>query len=361
MFIKSLRLANFRNAELSQADFSGGRVWICGENAQGKTNLLEAAGLLHAARSFRSSKLAPLIRSGAQKAQILARVEGENRAESEILIEISPSKRAVFVNGQEKKTLAEFIGKFPAMAISNADIKLVRGAPAERRKFADILISSVSPEYLAALRGYHAALAQRNSLLKSENADGALFDAFEFEMAKHAETINRTRAEFFDIIGEIAAQKYCALSGGRECAAIKLKPNFPQKNAAEYAAAWKIERPKDRIFKTTLSGAHKDDFSIRISNRDAREFASEGQQRSIALSLKLAEFEIFKGRLSSIPVLLCDDILGELDSLRRAAFWECVDKNAQIIASSTTPPDAGASSSGKWQIISARAGSYFAQ
>lgn len=321
--------------------------------------MLEALALLHAVRSFRTTKLSPLVKNGEKFAQILCKVERENQGESEVLIEITSSKRRILVDGIEQKTLGEFIGKFPVMAVSNDDIKLVRGAPNERRKFADILISSISLAYFNALKNYHNALTQRNKLLKDENSSDDLFEAFEFEMAKNAVLIDSIREQELAKLGDIAAQKYAILSSAKEEALIRLKPDFPYNTQEEYISAWQEERAKDRILKSTSSGPHKDDFSINIANKNAKEFASEGQQRSVALSLKLAEFEVLKNRQASLPVLLCDDILGELDSSRRAAFWECIDKNVQVIATSTTLPESQTTTRKDWKIIHAQNGKYY--
>lgn len=358
MDIESVRLCNFRNSELSEASFGAPSVWIYGSNAQGKTNLLESCALLWALRSFRTSKTANLIKNGAQTAKVLAKLNHETLGKCEVLMEFSNSSKKVFVNNEEQKKLGEFIGKFPIMPVCNDDIKLVRGAPLERRRFIDMLISSMDMRYFNALRGYHASLLSRNVLLKDSNPDEISLGAFEAQMAQNAMVLNEIRACFFERIGEIASRKYGILSGGKEKTAIKLKPNFCAEDVEGYRKLLFESRRRDFALGATSSGPHKDDFLIFVSGKNVRDFASEGQQRSVALSLKLAQFEIMKGGGEVMPVLLCDDILGELDEDRRSAFWSCIDFDAQVIATSTTSAPQN-SSRQNWRLIRAEKGEYF--
>lgn len=358
MDIESVRLCNFRNSELSEAAFGAPSVWIYGSNAQGKTNLLESCALLWALRSFRTSKTANLIRNGAETAQVLARLNHETLGKCEVLMEFSNSARRVFVNDEEQKRLGDFIGKFPIMPVCNDDIKLVRGAPLERRRFVDMLISSMDARYFNALRGYHASLSSRNALLKEQNPDKFSLGAFEAQMAQNAMVLNEIRAVFFEKIGETAGRKYGILSGGKEKTAIKLKPNFCAENIEDYQKLLFESRQRDFALGATSVGPHKDDFLIFVSGKNVRDFASEGQQRSVALSLKLAQFEIMKGGGEVMPVLLCDDILGELDEDRRSAFWSCIDAEAQVIATSTVSAPKNSSRTG-WRLIRAEKGEYF--
>ena len=221
-----------------------------------------------------------------------------------------------------------------------------------------MLISSLSPEYFEALRRYHSSLVQRNALLKLENPDEDLLGAFESQMAENAVAINKMREKYFESIGRIATQKYEILSGGAEKPAIRLKPNAAAETAQEYAALLKSLREKDISLGSTSAGPHKDDFLIFISGKNAREFASEGQQRSVALSLKLAQFEMVKDSGGVLPALLCDDILGELDPSRKAAFWSCIGSDVQVIATSTNPAPQNSARAG-WRIIRAENGQYF--
>lgn len=358
MDIESVRLCNFRNSELSEAAFGAPSVWIYGDNAQGKTNLLESCALLWALRSFRTSRTANLIKNGAETAQVLVKLNHETLGKCEVLMEFSNSARRVFINNEEQKKLGDFIGKFPVMPVCNDDIKLARGAPSERRRFMDMLISSMDLRYFNALRRYHSSLSSRNALLKAQNPDAVSLEAFEMQMAQNAMLLNEIRARFFEKTGEIASKKYEILSGGKEKTAIKLKPNFCAENVEEYRKLLFESRQRDFALGATSAGPHKDDFLIFVGGKNVRDFASEGQQRSVALSLKLAQFEMMKASGEVMPVLLCDDILGELDEGRRLAFWSCIDGGAQVIATSTTSAQKS-SSRADWRLVRAEKGEYF--
>lgn len=359
MRIKMLRLCNFRNIEFAEAkvDFPG--VWIFGRNAQGKTNLLESLGLLGALRSFRTSKLANMIRYGQGMAQVCIELEHEFFGESKVLIEIAQGKTKVSVNDKKYEKLADFIGVFPVVVLSSDDIKLARGAPLERRKFIDMLISSLDMEYFEALKTFHSVLSQRNILLKDENSAPELFDAFELQMAEAASIVSLKREQYLNTLAEIAQEKYALLCEGRELAKLSLKPDVNFKNPGEYLKILQDERKKDAINGSTSSGPHRDDFSFLINQKNIKEFASEGQQRSIVLSLKLGQFDLLKRVRKSTPVLLCDDILNELDEHRRTAFWKTIDSETQVMATSTSPSPNNSPLRSEWKTLSVQDGKFF--
>jgi len=354
--INFVRLRNFRNVAFAEVDLNADSVWICGENAQGKTNLIEAVGMLAALRSFRTSSVEALIAHGQKSAAVLAGVEREGAA-SEVQIDISET-REVLVDG-EKTKYSDFIGRFPALAISSDDIKILRGSPEARRRDADMFVSSVDAEYFFALRRYHAALGHRNALLKSASSDEGFYEPFEREMAIAAETVSKRRAQWLEKLGETASEKYAALAEKNgEGAQLRLKVSCEISSVEDFAQTLAKERTSDIERRSTQRGPHRDDLKISIAGKDAKLYSSEGQQRSAALAIKLAQFEIQKTALKTEPVILCDDILGELDPYRSAAFWECLPASAQIIATST----AGAPTSGSrpnWKVVTAKGGNFF--
>ncbi len=359
MRVKFVRLQNFRNVGFSEADLDAQSVWISGANAQGKTNLLEAAGLLNAFRSFRTSQLNSLIKFGEKQASVLMGVSHEIYGDCEVRMEISSAQKKIFIGGEEQKRLSDFIGKFPALALCSEDMLLLRGSPSERRKFADLTISSIDADYFECLKRYHAALAQRNALLKQEDADGATFVAFETDMASSARVVYQKRQIHLERLADIAGEKYRILAGvGAEEAFIKLKSDCEIPTEAAYLEILAAERDSDRERGHTSSGPHRDDFQIFISGKAAKQYASEGQQRSLVLSLKLAQFALLEQK-GVRGVLLCDDILGELDARRRAAFWSCIDPETQVIATSTeNSPEGGARRN--WKTLRVSNGSYSA-
>ncbi len=358
MKINFVRLQNFRNVEFAEVPFDAPSVWISGSNAQGKTNLLESVGMLAALRSFRTSDMKALIYQGQTQASILAEVEHETQGKCEVQIEIS-DKRKVFVDGEEIK-YTDYIGKFPALAICSEDIRILRGTPEIRRKEIDMLLSSIDKEYLVALKRYHATMSRRNALLKEERPDPSVFDAFEYEMANSASVIANTRELWLPKLGELATSRYETLARENgESATLKMKSSCTLKTPEDFREMFKRERHDDTRVGITRKGPHRDDFKITIADKDAKLYASEGQQRSAVLAIKLGEFELQKRETSIEPVILCDDILGELDASRRAAFWDCIPQNAQVLASATTPaPQDG--SRKQWKNISVKKGAFVA-
>lgn len=356
MKINFVRLENFRNVEFADVRLDAQSVWIRGKNAQGKTNLLESLGMLCALRSFRTSDMSAIVACGKDEARILAGVWHEKFGECEILISVS-DKRRVSVNGEETK-FSDFIGKFPALAMGNEDIRLLRGSPENRRKDADMFVSSLDAEYFAALKTYHAALAHRNALLRGGETDESAYLPFEIQMAEAAEKILSARRGILGELGRRATEKYEILARENgESAEIKIRPNCDAESPDALLKILAEHRAKDIERRATSHGPHRDDFKILVGGRDAKTYASEGQQRSAVIALKLAQFEILRDTLGVRPTVLCDDILGELDASRRSAFWSCVDADAQIVATSTTdaPTDAAR---GVWKTITARAGTF---
>lgn len=359
MKIKFIRLENFRNAEFADVQLDTQNVWIYGQNAQGKTNLLEATGLLHALRSFRTSEMSAMIRYGEKSARILAGISHETFGECEVMISISDKRKAYI--GDEEIKFSDFIGKFPALAMSNADIALLRGSPELRRKDSDMFISSIDAEYFSALKTYHGALAQRNALLRIASQNIAEYLPFETQMAESANVIISKRREKLGELGELASQKYAILAKENgENAEIKIKPNCDIQDTEDFLKVLDQSRNKDIERRSTSHGPHRDDFKILIANKDAKIYASEGQQRSAVIALKLAQFEAIKIAKNIVPVILCDDILGELDAVRRHAFWSCIDEQSQVIATSTESAP-NVDNRGTWKTILVNGGTFSEQ
>ncbi len=358
MKLNFVRLQDFRNVNFAEIPLRADSVWVYGKNAQGKTNLLESVGLLTALRSFRTTKTNAMISQGKKCADVLVSIEHEIFGSVEIQISLA-QKRKIFLNGTEIKTLSEFIGKFPALAMSSEDIRLIRGSPETRRRDIDMFISGIDAVYFKNLCTYHSALAQRNALLKMEYLDSAQLEAFEEQMAISAENVSLLRKKWLDILSQKATCLYANLAGENgEPAQMDFKANADFETKDEFLKILKESRKADAERGYTLKGPHRDDLDIYIDSKEAKTYASEGQQRSTVLSLKLAQFEIFKEASGIEPIILCDDILGELDPARRSAFWKCVPTNAQVIASSTSPAPAD-SARKSWRCIEVKSGEFF--
>ncbi len=275
-----------------------------------------------------------MIKFGETSAQIIINTKDEE--DSEISINLAKAKNTVSINEYECKSLSEFIGKYPVLALSTDDLQILKSAPSVRRKFIDMHISSLDLEYFLALKKYHRALLHRNALLKYDNISDSEFTAFEVQIAQSAEVIVAKREAFLKSLSEELSVLYAQIANitkekttlvYRENANILKGENFLEKLAEN--------RAKDKILGSTSIGIHRDDALMLLAGKVASEYASDGQQRSLVLALKLAQLRQVALHKNTLPVLLCDDILGELDDYRKDAFWDCIDKNLQVIVSST--------------------------
>jgi len=356
MRLRLIRLSDFRNISFAEVDTGSPRVFLLGANGQGKTNLIEAAGLLPALRSFRGADTAALIRHGARRAQAVLELDHEREGELSVAITLERGRpKRVLVDGEPVRALGGYIGRFPAVAFCAADIELLRGAPSARRRWLDMAIAGEDAGTLAALRGYHAAREGRNRLLQALPADTAQLEAFERALAPHALAITRARrAALADLGAELA--RACAGIGLAEGeAGVEYRPDAEPDDVGGWEQLMRRQRERDAFMGATQRGPHRDDFVFRFEGRAARDTASEGQQRALVLGLGLAWLARARRRGVS-PVVLADDILGELDPERKAGFWRTLGGSCQVLATGTQPP--ARADGGDWRVIEVRAGRY---
>lgn len=356
MRLCQLTLQNFRNVALAKLVLRGRQSFMLGANGQGKTNLLEAAGFTTALRSFRTSDMKLLIAQGQREAGIGCEVEHELLAETRLTIKLRSDGRELWCDDEKVPRLSDHLGRFPTVVFSSQDMALVRGAPAERRRWLDHALAAMDGSYLAILQTYHQALNERNSLLKQGrgNLEGQLV-AFEKMLAPAAaELVSRRRAGLEEMTGRVA-KSYAQISNQDEIAGLRYTPNLDADSAEAWLQRWQQGRARDIQFRTTQSGPHRDDFEFSVKGMAARDFASEGQQRSLVIALRLAQAAWFHARSGVRPVLLADDVLGELDPERRKRFWAAIDPASQIIATGTEAPEADL---GEWQIFKVVDGSF---
>ncbi len=355
MRLRKLTLRHFRNVTFASLEFSGRRQFFVGANGQGKTNLLEAAGFLTALRSFRTSEPKLLLQHGQRAAAIGCTVEHAQQGETRVAITLHQEGKEVWCDQTRVTRLADFIGKFPTVVFSSQDMQLVRGSPALRRKWLDLTLSAMDPEYLRALQVFTRALAERNILLKKGNPADKQLDAFEQTLAPAAAEVIARRAAGIRTLAVAMRSAYGGLTDGGEPATMAYAPNFAEASAEALLARYESGRVRDAQFRTTLVGPHRDELDFRVRGSVARDFASEGQQRSIVLALRLAQVAWFREKSSVQPVLLCDDVLGELDPDRRRRFWKAVTPEAQVLATGTSLPDAEL---GEWQVVRVEHGNF---
>ncbi len=350
-----ITLQGFRNLSLVDVPLSGSRTFLRGSNAQGKTNFLEALGYVTALRSFRGAESRALIGLGQPQTGLAFTIAHEVFGESRLSITLSLQERVVMWEQGRVTRLADFIGKFPTVAFSSHDNQFLRGSPALRRRWLDLTLAAMDATYLSALQRYTRAVAERNMLLKQGGRDAGALEAFEHELATHALTLFVKREAGIAELGDLFRAAYARLvpEGGpsaglrAESAGLVYAPDAAVASREDFAAQLVQNRPRDTLLKSTERGPHRDDLELLLSGQPAKQFASEGQQRCLVIALRLAQAAYFKRKGGITPVLLCDDVLGELDPARRACFWASLEDEPQVIATGTSQPVVA----GGWQVL----------
>ena len=315
MRILSFSCRDFRNLENIEIESFDEMNVICGENAQGKTNLLEGIWLFTGIKSFRGAKDSAFLKFGKEKANLNLNFTADG-IENEAEIEIKEHRTAVF-NNNRLKSPSQMAGKFNATVFSPNDLGLVRDGPSSRRRFLDIAIGQLYPSYIAALKNYMRAVTQRNSIIKDYRYDGTLsvmLDVFEDEIAANGAKITEIRKKYINRLGEFLPSVYDGLSSGRE----RLETEYISASENENLRLALLESRKTDMFTGTTSiGPHRDDIEFKTNGISVRSFGSQGQKRSVALALKLSEAEVIKKISGEYPVFLLDDVMSELDPERQ--------------------------------------------
>lgn len=327
MRVLRIALTGFRNYEWESFEFSPGTNVIRGKNGQGKTNLLEAVFMLTGGRSFRTRFDKEIVGFGYSSAEILAEVEAAGR-EQTVKISLAPGQRKLITVNSVKKTASELAGTMTAVLFSPDELTLVREGAAVRRRLMDSAISQLRPGYAAALSDYNRMYEQKAAILRDWREKPSLLDTlddFSERLCRLTARLTRYRAAFVQRLGEAAAPINRDFSGGADELSLSYRPvstvedPFASERDIYYAVCEHQEgrREAELASGQCLTGAHKDDIEISVNGRSARSFASQGQARTAALSIKLAEREIFLAETGEYPVLLLDDVLSELDAERQ--------------------------------------------
>jgi DNA replication and repair protein recF len=336
VILKALEVENYRN--IPAARFEPGRelTVICGKNGQGKTNLLEAVWLLTGGKSFRGAKDAELIRENAGYAVAEGETQGFGK-ESRIRVFVggqpgARKARTVRVNGVDYGRAANAAGTFTAVVFDPGHLSLVKGSPEGRRRFLDAALCQLYPGYVTLLRQYSRLVTQKNALLKSywqtPDANG-LLDVFDEKLAESGAAVSAKRQEYLALIEPEITGTYRDIASGSETLAIQYEPSFePEKGLAPVL---RESRARDIAAGFCTAGPHREDFSISIDGRAAKVFASQGQQRSAVLSLKLAEAAGAQKITGEHPVMLLDDVLSELDETRQSYLLSRMEHRQTIV------------------------------
>ena len=317
MIIKSLELADFRNYETLNIEFDKGTNILYGDNAQGKTNILEAIYVSATTKSHKGSKDREIINFDKEESHIRTYLEKED-VECRVDMHLRKNKsKGIAIDGQKIKKAADLLGLLNIVFFSPEDLAIIKNGPSERRRFADMELCQLDSFYLYNLNHYNKIINQRNKLLKDMYFNPGLKDTlniWDSQLISFGSKIIERRKIFAGQLCEIISEIHKKLSGGKEELIIKYEPDV---SIEDFESKMRENQEKDIRSKMTSTGPHTDDFSFIVNGVDIRKFGSQGQQRTAALSLKLSEIELVKKMTKDTPVLLLDDVLSELDSNRQ--------------------------------------------
>ena len=320
MKIKSLKLKNFRNYDLLYLDFDSSTNIFYGNNAQGKTNILEAVYLSGTTKSHRGTKDRDLIQFGEDESHIEVIVDKKDISYQIDMHLKKNSPKGIAVNKVPIRKASDLFGIINIVFFSPEDLNIIKNGPSERRRFIDLELSQLDKVYLSHLSNYHLIVNQRHHLLKDlkdVNKQESLIqtlDIWESQLIQYGNEIIERRKEFIEEINKIISYIHNKLTGGKE----KIKLSYePSNGNLSLEQALKKNREKDLRIKSTSVGPHRDDICFLSGDLDIRRFGSQGQQRTAALSLKLSEIELVKQKTNDMPILLLDDVLSELDKYRQ--------------------------------------------
>ncbi|MFA5262686.1 MAG: DNA replication/repair protein RecF [Opitutaceae bacterium] len=354
MRLRSVTLQNYRNIALARLELTGERQFFSGANGQGKTNLLEAVGMLTALRSFRTADSKLLIAHGQAEAGLAFKIDHEVQGDTTVRITLRGDGKEVCVDQNRVARLGDYLGQFPTVVFSSQDLQLVRGAPGARRRWLDLTLAAMDRSYLLALQTYHRALAERNALLKA-GGNMAELAAFEQAMAPAAVALIERRKADLAALGIMLTDSYARIADAPEPVEFLYASDCGEDSPDAFRALMRDNRERDLRMRTTLRGPHRDDFEFIVQGVSAKDFASEGQQRLLVIALRLAQADWFEKRSGVKPILLADDVVGELDPCRRERFWSAIGPEIQVMATSTEVPNGiGA----EWRIFRVEKGKF---
>ena len=309
-----LRLRDFRNYARLDVDFGPGFHLLLGPNAQGKTNILEAIYLLATMRSFRGVGSAQMVRHGQKGYFVGARVVGQGT--HAIKIYWSMQERTLSLDSRPVRRLSDYLGVLRAVAFCSEDLQLIKGPASRRRRFLDLLLTQTQPSYLGLLQRYAQALRSRNALLKQHAIEEIALESFTRELIEAGSQITQHRRALLPGFGPLAVGAYGRITQSQEELTLIYQPSIKADFIVELAQA----RARERALRSTIIGPHRDELQLSIGGRSAAQFGSEGQKRSLAIALKMAQAEYLTTTHGTPPLLLIDDVMGELDQSRRSAF-----------------------------------------
>ncbi|WP_320938174.1 DNA replication/repair protein RecF [Enterocloster lavalensis] len=331
MIIESIELKNYRNYEELHMELNEGTNILYGDNAQGKTNILEAVYVCCTSKSHKNAKDRDIIRFDQDESHIKMQIR-KNDVPYRIDMHLKKNKpKGIAINGMPIRRASELFGIANVVCFSPEDLNIIKNGPSERRRFIDMELCQLNKLYVHSLVQYNKVLVQRNKLLKElafRPDYGETLDVWDMQLVNYGKEVMEYRGDFVCRLNEMIHGIHARLSGQREDLKICYEPDT---DAVQFEEALKRSRPQDMKQKTTLCGPHRDDISFFVNGIDIRKFGSQGQQRTAALSLKLSELELVKQLIHDRPILLLDDVLSELDAGRQNHLLNAINDIQTII------------------------------
>jgi DNA replication and repair protein RecF len=346
MYVDTISLTDFRNYASLEFHPSDGVNVLFGLNAQGKSAILEAIYLLATSKSHRTSRDLDLIRIGRELTRVCGEVKRSARNDVTLEVILSRTeKKSVRIDKAKHSRIGDLVGHLNAVIFSSMDIDMVRGEPSLRRRFLNLEISQISPQYVYALGRYKRVLDQRNSVLKElklASGSASALDVWNSQLSTYGATVMARRLEFVRFLAKRASELYASLTDGAESLTIAYKPSLEtpandseQGIAAALESALAARRENDVSRGTTTVGPHRDDVGLVVDGMPVREYGSQGQQRTVAIAMKLAEIDLMTDSSGEPPVVLLDDVMAELDDVRRSQVFALTGGRCQTFITTT--------------------------
>ena len=323
--LEKIVIADYRNIQLQEIDFSPNINCISGNNGEGKTNLLDAIYYLSMTKSAFASSDKFNFRHGTEEFSIAGTYRMPNGLSSRFALKMTAKgEKKVKRDDKPYQKVSEHVGVLPVVMVSPADVSMVSESGDERRRFVNAVLSQMDREYMSAMQQYNRLLLQRNKMLKDQVVDRALLEVIDMRMSALAEPVYKARKKFVEDLKPIVSEYYKALSGDSEQVDIEYESELADASLESILAS---SFEKDRILKHTTSGIHRDDFLFKMNGHPIRRFGSQGQQKSFLVSLKFAQYEIMKRNYGFAPILLLDDVFDKLDMGRISNLLQMVASN----------------------------------
>jgi DNA replication and repair protein RecF len=339
MIIQNIWLRHFRNYREEYIEFHDRINVVRGKNAQGKTNLIEAVNLLSMAKSFRTQKEQEMIGLGEDvfsvKGEFLRNSTATHSVEV-VLRANGPAQKQYFVNGVEKASIFDLLGGVYTIVFSPEDLRIVKGGPEVRRRFLDREAILLRPMYYHKLKKYRGVIRRRNALLKHERPSPDLLDVYDEQLAEAGAAVIAERAAYVEKLNEASKKTASEITSGAELLDIRYKSNIPLLSEGQegcFLDLLRKSRDRDLMIRSTENGPHRDDLSIFANGKDLRVYGSQGQQRTAALAIRLAENEMIRKETGENAILLLDDVMSELDGFRQEKILSGFEKNQVFITS----------------------------